>query len=282
MVSYAVLLTTHERRDSTLACLEQVARQTRSSARLHVVLVDAGSTDGTPDAVRAAFPDVEVLDRSADLFWNAGMRVAFAHAHAQRHDAYLWLNDDTLLDEDAVGRLEATWGGKPPSESSAIVVGATRDPVTGAVTYGGVRRPDGLRRLRWDRVEPGDAPRPVETMNGNCVLVPSPVADAVGNLDPQFSHGMGDYDYGLRARRKGFAVVLAPGTVGTCEVNPRRELGTIGTSWRDAVSVKGLPPREWAAFARRWAGPAWPVYFASPYLRQAVALLGRSSGRPGD
>lgn len=40
-------------------------------------------------------------------------------------------------------------------------------------------------------------------MNGNCVFIPSEIVNAIGNLDPIFSHAMGDIDYGLRAQKKG-------------------------------------------------------------------------------
>ena len=33
---------------------------------------------------------------------------------------------------------------------------------------------------------------------------------------------------------------------------------------------KGLPPREWLRFSRRWAGPLWPVYAASPFVRRTA------------
>ena len=44
-------------------------------------------------------------------------------------------------------------------------------------------------------------------MNGNVVLVPNTVVEAIGLLDPVFVHDLGDVDYGMRAREHGIAVV---------------------------------------------------------------------------
>jgi GT2 family glycosyltransferase len=155
-----------------------------------------------------------------------------------------------------------------------IVVGSTRDPVSGALTYGGVIRPHGLRPLAYELVAPADRdPRRVETMNGNIVLVPRRVTARIGTLAGAYTHGMGDYDYGHRAERAGAEVWLAPGTVGTCARNtPAPRAATLAEQRRRLIgTTTGLPPAEWFTFARRWAGPLWPLYAASPYLRRLVA-----------
>jgi GT2 family glycosyltransferase len=268
----AVLLTCHDRVARTTACLGTLREQRDTSgAELEVVLVDAGSSDGTADTVAREFPEVTVLRRGPELFWNGGMRVALAHAYDRDPDAYLWLNDDVELDDHAIATLLATHGELRTTRSApCIVVGSTRDPDSGSLTYGGVVRPDRRRPLHYERVEPRSGPLQAETMNGNCVLIPREVVARIGNLAAAYTHGMGDYDYGHRATRAGAEVWIAPGTIGTCSRNPaRRPAESFEEHRRRATSpTGGLPPSEWFTFARRWAGPLWPVYAASPYLRQ--------------
>lgn len=268
----AALLTCHNRRHLTLRCLTSLYAQVDlDTVALDVFLVDAGSSDGTREAVRQEFPDVTLIERGTDLFWNGGMRVALAHAYETDPDLYLWLNDDVQLDPDALNTLlrchrELREGIASP----AIVVGSTRDPDTGDLTYGGVTRPHRFRPLYYERLRPRDEPRPVETMNGNCVLVPRDVVARIGNLAAVYTHGMGDYDYGHRARRAGCEVWMTPGTIGTCAGNPRpSRAASVDEHRRRAVSpTGGLPPAEWWTFARRWAGPLWPMYAISPYIRR--------------
>jgi GT2 family glycosyltransferase len=149
--------------------------------------------------------------------------------------------------------------------------------VSGHLTYGGVVRPDRRRPLHYERVEPGDQPREAETMNGNCVLIPREVVARIGNLAAAYTHGMGDYDYGHRATRAGAEVWVAPGTIGTCSRNPARRPAESFEEHRQRATspTGGLPPVEWLTFARRWAGPLWPLYAASPYLRQFARWVQR-------
>ncbi len=62
----AVLLTCHNRRAETLRCLEALLAQD-AGASLRVFLVDDGSTDGTGEAVRVSFPQVNVVQGDGSL-----------------------------------------------------------------------------------------------------------------------------------------------------------------------------------------------------------------------
>ena len=276
------LLTCHNRVERTTTCLGSLfSQELPDGLAVEAVLVDAGSTDGTAEAVAEQFPEVMVLRRGDDLFWNGGMREAFTYAHAGDPDHYLWLNDDVELDPDAIARLYVAHGELAQRRpAAAIVAGSTRDPQTGELTYGGVVRPDRLRRMRYSIVEPTETLQQVETMNGNCVLVPRQVAARLGNLTAAYTHGMGDYDYGHRATRAGFEIWITPGTIGTCARNPAPvRATTLSEQRRRTTSAKnGLPPAEWTTFVRRWGGPLWPALALSPYLRRTTQW---ATGRSG-
>jgi GT2 family glycosyltransferase len=271
-----VVMAAYNRRDLTLACLRSLRAQQAPGVSLDAFLLDDASSDGTAAAVAAQFPEVTLIRGTGQLFWNGGMRRAFAAAMAGDYDYYLWMNDDTALDDDALARLldaERRLGKR--ATGPVIVAGSTRHPDTGELTYGGVVRPSRWRPLRWQLVEPGDEPRPCETMNGNTVLVPREVVRRVGNIDAAFVQQMGDFDYGLRARAAGCSVWIAPGTVGTCASHPERRTDQqpLSRELRRLWSTKELSPGPWAVFTRRWAGRLWPVYWLSPYLRRAVRLV---------
>jgi len=281
----AVILTCFNRKQKTLDCLNAVAASTGiEHVQLAAVLVDDGSTDGTAEAVREAFPWVKVVSTNDNLFWCRGMHRAFDIALQGDHDYYLWLNDDTSLHPDALSRLLAcesslrTQYGKP-----AIVVGSTVDATTGALTYGGSVQASGLKRTKFIRVTPTDAPQRCDAMNGNIVLVPRDAAQLVGNLDPVFEHAMGDTDYALRARQLGVGVWVGPGVYGICDSNP--STGTfmdaslpLGRRWKQMMSRKGLPWRSWLVLTRRHTGLLWPLYFSWPYLRVVLNMGQRRSG----
>lgn len=268
-----VLLACHNRRDTTLACLARLADQVHPGVEREVFLVDDGSPDGTGDAVRREFPAVHVLDGTGSLYWGGAMRLADATAWETRPDHLLWLNDDVDLAAGAIHTLVTT---AATVADRAVVVGALADPVTGDLTYGGYRRPDPRRPLGLRPVVPSARAEWLDTMNGNLVLVPAGVRASVGPLDPRFSHNMADMDFGFRVRAAGFALLLAPGLLGTCTLNRDKSRWSDPTlspveRLRRVRRFDGLPPREWWVFTRRHGGVRWARHFVAPYLRAAAA-----------
>lgn len=274
-IRIAVLLTCFNRREKTLKCLEALRKQVLpQQVKLSVYLVDDGSTDGSSDAIRQFFPEVNLLFGTGQLFWNGGMRIAFSEAMKSNYDYYLWLNDDTTLYLDAVSILVETASSlAKEGVEKTIVVGSTCDEDGDNLTYGGVVRSTWFHPFHFERLPPNETPKQCDTMNGNCVLIHQSVVETVGNLDPAFTHGRGDFDYGLRANKKGCSIWIAPNYVGCCNRNL-----TQLTVWSNPNSgflerfkyvnqPKGLPFKEQRIFAHRHAGIAWPIFWLLPYVR---------------
>lgn len=280
MTHIITILTSHNRRELTLACLRRLEATARHAGiRLTAVLVDDASQDGTPEAVAAEFDWVTILRGNGNLYWNYGMHIAFDEALRQGADAYLWLNDDTHLLEDAMSRLLFTRKAlERKLKNPVVLVGTTADKVTGEITYGGCVARSRLFRFSYRTVWDALASKECDVMNGNCVLIPDSVARQVGNIDPFFEHAMGDTDYALRLRKSGFRLFVAPGIMGHCSPNPVS--GTfvdaslpLRQRWKLIMHRKGLPPRSWLHFIRRHGGLAWPMYFAWPYTRLVLGSL---------
>ena len=278
--SIFVLMTCFNRRDHTLGCLQALAAQDCEQPRsVQVILVDDGSTDGTGAAVRQAFPQVRILPGSGRLFWNGGMRVAFAEALKEHFDFLLWLNDDTILFPFALDVLLATASTLAAQNISAIVTGSTCDRLTGKRSYGGERQVQRWFGNRCSPVEPiPHQVQPCDTMNGNCTLVPRDIALALGNLDAAFTHSFGDMDYGFRARAAGYCIYIAPGYLGTCSDNTQRgtwrdRSASLRKRWRHLTSAKGSPFPEWLVYCRRHLGPLWPLYAVSPYVKTVASSV---------
>ena len=271
------LLATHNRWRQTHQCLQSYFSQDiECDIELAAVLVDDGSRDGTPTKTKSAFPEVTVISGDGSLYWAGAMAIGEAAAAALSPDALLWLNDDVILDPAAVCRMLEV---STDQEEQSIVVGALRDPVTGALTYSGVRRP-GRHPRRTTLVRPGKDPIRVETFNGNVVLVPHELARRIGGIDGGFAHGAADFDYGLRAARMGVRSLLAPMTVGVCARDhpvPPWLLQDLPLRDRlaELLGPKGVPPRSSARFLRRHGGALWPAFWLAPYVRFVGLALGR-------
>lgn len=281
MKSIATIITCHNRKEKTLACLEKLFKNTLPEAySLDVYLVDDGSTDGTEQAIHQQYPGVNIIKGDGNLYWNGGMRVAFSAAMDKGYDYYMWLNDDTQLYPSAIETMiSASAQLSAQSNKPVVVVGSTQASLSGKVSYGGMRRLSYWRPLTYTLVSPSNIPELCDTMNGNCVLIPREIASAVGNLEKSFIHSMGDIDYGLRVGKAGFCVYVSPGFVGQCERNPTDQTFldkslSLTVRWKKIISVKGLPPRQRYVLVRRHAGWIWPFVWVWPYIK-VLFVIGR-------
>ena len=266
----AVLLVTHNRRDTTVRAVE--ALKGCSTFALKIVVFDDASDDGTPEAIKACWPEAKIIGGQGDAFWNGGLHRVWTAALELDPDAYLWLNDDVVLDTNALEKLRAEWDNqKAQGQDDFILIGATRD-AAGRLTYGGQMVRRGANALQMVAVQPAEQVQEIETFNGNIVVVPRSVVAKIGINDPHYFHNLGDVDYGLRASAAGIRVLQMPGTLGVCELNTTKQRNGYGSpqlsvfeQWKKVATHHGLPPRSWLHFTRRHSGPWWPVHFLLPY-----------------
>ena len=280
MKTIAVLLTCYNRRAKTLASLRALFCNTLPDGfQLKVVLVDDGSTDGTSDAVLEEFPLVDIHRGDGSLFWNRGMHMAHQIAIVSNPEFVLWLNDDTELEPNALINLLATYTQATISSGKIfIVVGATLDPRSNTLTYGGLRSRSRLRRFNYVRLPLSTSTQECDAMNGNIVLIPRIVYQTMGAVDPAFEHAMGDIDYALRAREADFYILVAPGFQGRCAANSPKATFQDSTlppriRWKKFVDRKCLPPSSWLHFVKRHARASWPLYFFYPYISFAARII---------
>ena len=261
-----VAMTCFNRRTLTLRCLRTLfSQQLPAGVELNVVLTDDGSSDGTAEAVENEFPQVTILPGDGNLFWAGGTQLAWKAAKPA--DFYLWLNDDVELADNAIGTLLDVHHNA--NDPTAIVVGATCDPTAGKTCTGG------MHRHHWFSVEvidPTDQAQPCDTFNGNIVLIPNQAEQRIGMLDDAYTHFFADGDYGLRASRAGIPLLLAPGHLGTCELNPLANSSfdpnlTIRQRWSKLFGPKGYrPPRQWWAFVSSHAPRPKVFFWCVPYV----------------
>jgi GT2 family glycosyltransferase len=210
MMTIAVLITCHNRKQKTVNCLNLLLKQVGINElfKIDVYLVDDGCTDGTPAAVNEKFPQVNIIKGNGNLYWNRGMHLAWKNAASNKnYHFYLWLNDDTFLYENAMIELLNASNVKL---NKSVIVGSTYSPSLKTCSYGGCNKKNKL-------LSPNNNLQEVYIFNGNIVLIPTYVFSIVGLLDDFYPHAIGDFEYSLRVRKFNLESYIAPQFIGVCE-----------------------------------------------------------------
>ena len=213
MKSIAILITVFNRKAKTLNCLRSIKAQEGLFGYEHeIFVVDGGSWDGTPEAIRQTAPDVHVSIHEG-LFWAGGMRQAWKEANAtgKSYDYYWLINDDTDLNPKCLYSLLHAEREHP----NGIYIGATYDAGTKSCSYGGIKLFD-RNYSKGNRVVPNGKCQEVDMGNANIMLISRSAYDRLGTFCIRYTHGIADYDYTLRAIDMNIPVVLAPNYCGEC------------------------------------------------------------------
>lgn len=273
----AVLLTTFNRKEKTLSCLQTLHKQVLPTGTyLSIYLTDDNSKDGTAKAVKQYFPEVKLFTGSGYLYWAGGMRNTWKEALKGDYDFYLLLNDDTLLFNTAIQSLLEGFKQNPYAPANAICVGSTCDPQTGKLSYGG-------SRLFKDQVWKSStifSERDYlccDFANANIMLVPRQVVNQIGILSDIYTHSLADYDYTLQAKKAGFKVVLIPGYLGTCTDDHGNNWKSSKTSLKERLSFlkspKGLAYPEYMQFIKLHFPSSYYAEFSKIWLKTFFPII---------
>jgi rhamnopyranosyl-N-acetylglucosaminyl-diphospho-decaprenol beta-1,3/1,4-galactofuranosyltransferase len=115
------VIVTWNRRDLLLEALAAVTAQTRQPDV--VIVVDNASTDGTPDAVRSAFPAVRLATLGINYGGAGGFAYGMALAMSDGADLIWLMDDDTVPAPDA---LAALLGARDGHDDAAPALVASR------------------------------------------------------------------------------------------------------------------------------------------------------------
>lgn len=270
MKRIAVLMTVHNRKDTTLRCLQSLYSQQYDTAQYSVAvfLTNDGCTDGTEDAVHVQYPDVHIVQGDGSLYWNRGMYEAWCVAEQQDFDFYLWLNDDTLLYDTALSSLLLASGEK---NDAAIVVGSlceNGNPTS--VTYGG-------RSAEGTLIQDVSMEQTCELMNGNFVLIPRRVYQILGKNNPEYHHALGDYDYAKRAGLQSIQIIIPKDVLGECNYRIQRWKDAsfpLCTRFIDYWKVTGANPFDVFRYNNRYKGFARAcIFLFSSFIRMLFPRL---------
>ena len=176
----SICISTFNRKDKSVACIESVLEAAPTAWEIEWLIVDAGSVDGTTEAIFDLGLSGDVIHVNSSSYWSRSMNTAMSSI-APDSDYALLLNDDVILKPDSLIKLM-----KISNERiNSILVGQTNDPSSSQLTYGGYLR-TGQHPLRLRRVIALDDLLEIDTFNGNIVFIPRFVIAKVGIIAAKY------------------------------------------------------------------------------------------------
>lgn len=173
-----------------------------------IILVDNGSSDDSVAAVKARFPDVQVIENRCNNGYaracNQGLRQA-------RGEFILFLNDDAFLPADALACFAEDFTLYPQAALiGGQLVGKDGRPQRSAGAAPSFLSEIGLRRPRHPDVSSLAAPIEVETLVGACMALRRAALDTAGPLDEDFFFYFEETEWCVRLARCGWKVMIDP------------------------------------------------------------------------
>jgi len=206
-----LIIPVHNRKEYTRRCLECLEKQTYINHE--GILVDDGSSDGTSRMVARRFPGVTVLEGSGQLWWVGAINMGLQYVleRATDEDVVVLMNNDLTFDENLLELLV-----KAHKTHPLAVIGSveSRQDAPGIIVHGGNRSNFWIansKRLNTGRHLNEFAAGHVEAVSyvtGRGVLFPIPAVRKTGLYDTRFVH-RGDNEYGIRATRHGYELLVA-------------------------------------------------------------------------
>jgi hypothetical protein len=206
----SVIVLNYNGRDLTPECLASIP------PGVQTIVVDNGSTDGSPAEIESRFPWVKMVRNPVNRGFAAGVNQGIERSSC---GTLCLLNNDARL---------------MPRSLETMVEFMAENPDVGILAPQ-LLHEDGRRQHSFAPLPslateclnkslmrflfPGDFPHKkslyvdpfdVPSVIGACMMIRRPVVDRIGGLDPAYFLFLEETDYCLRARRAGFRVVFLP------------------------------------------------------------------------
>jgi GT2 family glycosyltransferase len=206
----AAVVVNYNGKEVTLQAVESLRRM--DYPNFDLVVLDNASTDGSPEALAQAHPDLRQLRLETNRGSSSGYAAGFRWAFENGYDYVLLLNNDIEVEPGMLAELIEV----AESDSKIGAVGpkcyfhGDRERLWSA---GGILRfRESITRERgYGEIDQGqyDRDEDVDYVNGCAILIRRAAAEAAGMWDDVFYICVDDADFCTRLKRRGFRCLYA-------------------------------------------------------------------------
>ncbi len=218
----SVVIISYNTRELTLRCLSELTEKLQKEALSHEIwVVDNASTDGSIEAIKREFPEVQIIASSKNLGFGPANNLAFARSHGRY---FLLLNTDAFVHANAITQLIEFL--EDPNHAKVGAVGPRLLNADDSLQPSCWKFPSPLRAWlealgvtwilnshpQWGNYNnwAHDQTRSVDLVIGACMLVRREVYQEVGGFDEEFFFYAEETDWQYRMRKAGWDVFFVP------------------------------------------------------------------------
>lgn len=213
-----IIIPVHNRIEYTKRCLDSLEKQDYKN--FEVIVVDDGSTDGTPDFLNKTYPFWTIIKGNGKLWWTKSMYLGINQAlkYSKKDDFILSLNNDCYAKKDYLKNIVNDSIKYNRSIVGSLVVDAENPK---KIIEAGIKI-DWKRHLIFATTDKiSDLPnissngivKNIDTLPGKGTLIPIEVIKSAGNFNyKRLPHYISDYEFFIRAKRSGFKLIVSLGS----------------------------------------------------------------------
>lgn len=191
-------------------CLESLMRLTYPN--YEVIVVDNGSSDGSPDMVKRNFKNVRLIKNKRNLGFAKGNNVGIK---ASKGNFIVLLNNDVIVDPSWLSELVKAMVG---SAKIGMMSGIVLQSKPSDIVWSAGKKIDAFTGIDWrigygKKLEQLGKVEDVDYFSACALLVTREVVEKIGLLDEGYFFYGEDADWALRARRAGYECKLTTSAI---------------------------------------------------------------------
>jgi len=202
---YIIILTWNHIVD-TIECLDSVFKSDYSD--IHVVVVDNASSDNTVQIIREKYPCIDILENGQNLGYAEGNNEGIRYSASQGADYVFILNNDTVLDPQAISFLVKDLEENPNAIATVPISYLYALPQKVYFAGGRVTEQGEPKHLNFGDDEIDNlrllGSTITDWINGCAILIRVSYLQIIGLFDPRFFVIFEDADWSFRARQAGY------------------------------------------------------------------------------